>query len=299
MTPKQVALVQDSFAKVALTSEAAAVLFYDRLFDIAPQMKAMFPDDMIEQRRKLMAMLAGVVKGLANLEQVLPAASALAKRHVSYGAKAEHYPVVGAALLWTLEKGLGDGWTPEVADAWGTAYGTLSGYMISEAYSRSQAPSKDYPVSEPLVIVGNGMAAARLVDELTAPLRLNVPGADLRANCSIPQSPSQAQGAASLEFPREEWKMAELIEHGLSFTEQRPDGSHKLGKRAVVIGAGIGGLATAGALAQYFEQVDILERDRLAATAGSRSGTPQDRHPHGLLAGGLRALDQIFPGFKQ
>ena len=92
--------------------------------------------------------------------------------------------------------------------------------------------------------------------------------------------------------------MAELIEHGLSFTEQRPDGSHKVGKRAVVIGAGIGGLATAGALARYFEQVDILERDRLAATAGSRSGTPQDRHPHGLLAGGLRALDQIFPGFE-
>src|SRR5580693_7678426 len=89
MTPKQVALVQDSFAKVALTSEAAAVLFYDRLFDIAPQMKAMFPDDMIEQRRKLMAMLGGVVKGLGNLEQILPAASALAKRHVSYGAKAE------------------------------------------------------------------------------------------------------------------------------------------------------------------------------------------------------------------
>jgi hemoglobin-like flavoprotein len=145
MTPKQVALVQDSFAKVALTSEAAAELFYDRLFDIAPQMKAMFPDDMIEQRRKLMAMLAGVVKCLGNLEQVLPAASALAKRHVSYGAKAEHYPVVGAALLWTLQKGLGDGWTPEVADAWGTAYGTLSGYMISEAYGRSQVPSKDIP----------------------------------------------------------------------------------------------------------------------------------------------------------
>jgi hemoglobin-like flavoprotein len=72
-------------------------------------MKAMFPDDMIEQRRKLMAMLAGVVKGLGNLEQVLPAASALAKRHVSYGAKAEHYPVVGAALLWTLELDAGSG----------------------------------------------------------------------------------------------------------------------------------------------------------------------------------------------
>ena len=81
MTPRQVALVQDSFAKLALTSEAAAELFYDRLFDIAPQIKAMFPDDMIEQRRKLMAMLSGVVKGLGNLEQVLPVASALAKRH--------------------------------------------------------------------------------------------------------------------------------------------------------------------------------------------------------------------------
>src|ERR1700719_462319 len=72
-----------------------------------------------------------------------------------------------------------------------------------------------------------------------------------------------------------------------------------LGQRAVVVGAGIGGLATAGALAKYFERVDILERDRLTASVGSRSGTPQDRHPHGLLAGGLRALDQIFPGFER
>src|SRR5258708_34437886 len=109
MTPKQVALVQDSFGKVALISEAGAVLFYDRLFDIAPQMKAMFPDDMIEQRRKLMAMLAGVVKGLGNLGQVLPAASALANRHVNYVAKWEPYPVVGAALLCIVDKGLGEG----------------------------------------------------------------------------------------------------------------------------------------------------------------------------------------------
>ncbi|HZC95459.1 MAG TPA: globin domain-containing protein, partial [Bradyrhizobium sp.] len=90
------------------------------------------------QRRKLMATLAVVVGGLGRFETVLPAASALATRHVSYGAKPEHYPVVGAALLWTLEKGLGDGWTPEVADAWCIAYGALSGYMISEAYGRSQ-----------------------------------------------------------------------------------------------------------------------------------------------------------------
>jgi hemoglobin-like flavoprotein len=139
MTPDQVKLVQQSFAKVAPISETAAMLFYDRLFEVAPKVKAMFPADMTEQRRKLMATLAAVVNGLGNLESVLPAASALAKRHVSYGARAEHYPVVGAALLWTLEKGLGDGWTPEVAEAWTAAYGTLSGFMISEAYGQPQA----------------------------------------------------------------------------------------------------------------------------------------------------------------
>jgi hemoglobin-like flavoprotein len=139
MTPDQVQLVQQSFAKVAPISETAAVLFYDRLFEIAPQVKAMFPSDMTLQRKKLMATLAVVVGGLGNLEAILPAASALARRHVSYGAKAEHYPVVGAALLWTLEKGLGDAWTPAVADAWSAAYGTLAGYMISEAYGRPQA----------------------------------------------------------------------------------------------------------------------------------------------------------------
>src|SRR6266850_2585442 len=135
MTPEQINLVQESFAKVAPISEQAAVIFYDRLFEVAPTVKAMFPADMKEQRKKLMATLAVVVNGLSNLESVLPAASALAKRHVSYGAKPEHYPVVGGALLWTLEKGLGEAWTSDVAEAWTAAYGTLSGYMISEAYA--------------------------------------------------------------------------------------------------------------------------------------------------------------------
>jgi nitric oxide dioxygenase len=137
MTPEQVKLVQDSFAKVAPISEKAAELFYGRLFEIAPQVRAMFPDDMTEQRKKLMATLAIVVNGLNNLETILPAASALAKRHVSYGAEAEHYPVVGQALLWTLEQGLGPSWTPDVAAAWTGAYTTLSGYMISEAYEEA------------------------------------------------------------------------------------------------------------------------------------------------------------------
>ena len=139
MTPDQAKLVQQSFAKVAPISDVAATLFYDRLFEVAPTVRSMFPADMTDQRKKLMVMLAAVVGGLGNLPSVLPAASALAARHVGYGAKAEHYPVGGAALLWTLEKGLGDGWTPEVAQAWTAAYETLSRYMISQAYGRPQA----------------------------------------------------------------------------------------------------------------------------------------------------------------
>lgn len=139
MTPSQIELVQDSFAKVAPISDQAAGIFYDRLFEVAPQVRVMFPDDLTEQRKKLMATLAIVVNGLSNLPAILPAASALAKRHVGYGAKPEHYPVVGSALLWTLEKGLGDAWTDDVAQAWTAAYGTLSGYMISEAYGKAQA----------------------------------------------------------------------------------------------------------------------------------------------------------------
>jgi hemoglobin-like flavoprotein len=139
MTPDQVKIVQDSFAKVAPIADQAATMFYDRLFEVAPSVRAMFPSDLTGQRKKLIATLAVVVNGLSNLESVLPAVSALAIRHVAYGAKAEHYPVVGSALLWTLEQGLGEAWTAEVAAAWTAAYGTLSGYMISEAYGRSQA----------------------------------------------------------------------------------------------------------------------------------------------------------------
>lgn len=139
MTPDQVALVQDSFRKVGPIADVAAELFYGRLFEIAPEVKPMFRGDMKEQGRKLMATLGVVVTGLTKLETVLPAASALAKKHVDYGVKAEHYTPVGAALLWTLEKGLGEAWTPELADAWGAAYSTLSDFMIAEAYGQAQA----------------------------------------------------------------------------------------------------------------------------------------------------------------
>jgi hemoglobin-like flavoprotein len=134
MTPTQVEMVQRSFSKVSPIADQAAALFYGRLFEIAPQTKPLFKGDMKEQGKKLMGTLAVVVGGLTRLETILPAASALAKKHVGYGVKAADYTPVGAALLWTLERGLGPDWTPEVATAWTTAYTTLSGYMISEAY---------------------------------------------------------------------------------------------------------------------------------------------------------------------
>lgn len=134
MDSAHIKLVQDSFLKVAPIADQAASIFYDRLFEVAPAVKPMFPANMTEQRKKLMMALAAVVNGLSNLDSILPTVSALAKRHVRYGAKKEHYPVVGGALLWTLEKGLGEAWTPDVAAAWTEAYSTLSNYMIAEAY---------------------------------------------------------------------------------------------------------------------------------------------------------------------
>jgi hemoglobin-like flavoprotein len=139
MKPAQIELVQKTFADVAPISEQAAALFYARLFEIAPEAKPMFKGEMVGQGRKLMSTLAVVVRGLSDLPSILPAASALAKKHVTYGVKASHYEPVGAALLWTLEKGLGDKWTPEVASAWMEAYVTLSGFMIGEAYGKQEA----------------------------------------------------------------------------------------------------------------------------------------------------------------
>jgi nitric oxide dioxygenase len=139
MTPDQVKAVQDSFRFVVPISDQAAALFYGRLFEIAPEIKPLFRGDMAEQGRKLMATLGAVVDSLGNLEAILPAASAIAQRHVGYGVKAADYVPVGAALLWTLEKGLGGRWTPQLALAWGAAYALLSDYMIGEAYGRSVA----------------------------------------------------------------------------------------------------------------------------------------------------------------
>lgn len=134
MTPEQVALVQGSFKSVEPMADEAAALFYGRLFEIAPTTRSLFTHDLDEQGRKLMEMLSVVVTNLHDLDSILPAAEALAIRHVGYGVDAEHYIPVGEALLWTLAAGLGDAFTPAVEEAWAAAYGLLSDVMTRVAY---------------------------------------------------------------------------------------------------------------------------------------------------------------------
>jgi hemoglobin-like flavoprotein len=135
MTPTQVQLVQQSFMKVMPISDQAADLFYDRLFTIAPELRTLFPQDLSQQKKKLMQMLATAVTNLHQLQKILPAVQALGLRHAGYGVTDKHYDVVGSALLWTLEQGLGSDFTPAVKEAWTETYFTIAGVMRSAAAS--------------------------------------------------------------------------------------------------------------------------------------------------------------------
>ncbi|MEE7451128.1 hemin receptor [Methylobacterium radiotolerans] len=133
MTPEQVRLVQDSFAKVRPIAGTAADLFYGRLFEIAPRVRDLFPGDMTEQKQKLMAMLGLAVANLNRPDTVVPALQDLGRKHAAYGAQDSHYAPVGAALLWTLEQGLGPDFTPEVREAWAETYALVAGVMKQAA----------------------------------------------------------------------------------------------------------------------------------------------------------------------
>ena len=133
MTPEQKTLVQESFGKVAPIADQAAALFYRRLFELDPGVKPLFKTDLDEQGRKLMQMIATAVNGLDDLEALVPAVQDLGRRHVAYGVKDEHYETVGTALIWTLEQGLGEDFTPETQAAWVTGYGVLATTMKDAA----------------------------------------------------------------------------------------------------------------------------------------------------------------------
>ena len=133
MTPEHIALVQRTFADVLPMADTAAALFYERLFTLDPTLRSLFHSDMHEQGRKLMAVLQLVVAGLSRLEELVPIVQALGQRHRGYGVRDAHYATVGAALLWTLQEGLGERFTPEVQAAWTSAYTLLADTMRAAA----------------------------------------------------------------------------------------------------------------------------------------------------------------------
>lgn len=133
MTREQVRLVQETFMKIEPFAPLVAELFYRRLFEIAPHVRDLFPSDLADQSAKLMAMLSVTIANLDNPEVIVPTVRDLGRRHVSYGVTADEYEPAGQALMWTLEQGLREDFTPAVRSAWVAAYTTLTNIMMSGA----------------------------------------------------------------------------------------------------------------------------------------------------------------------
>lgn len=140
MTPEQITLVQSSWQRVLPLQATAAELFYGRLFEIAPDTRPLFKRDIHVQGAMLMKTLDVVVGSLDRLDDVLPAATRLAQRHLGYGVRPAHYDSVGTALLWTLEQALGTQFTPTLRQAWATAYDALAAAMKGAAYPAEASP---------------------------------------------------------------------------------------------------------------------------------------------------------------
>lgn len=139
ITPQQKELVQKTWVMVVPIADTAAELFYGRLFELEPEYKAMFKNDMTEQGKKLMKTINIAVEALDDVEPLIPVLKKMGADHVGYGVKDRDYNVVGAALLWTLEKGLGDVFTDEVKNAWGAVYEVLASVMKEGAAEAEQA----------------------------------------------------------------------------------------------------------------------------------------------------------------
>lgn len=133
MTPKQISLVQSTWESVIPIQIQAATIFYDKLFAADPSLEPLFKGDLEEQKIKLMKMIGIAVSSLDHLDDIVPAVQDLGRRHLAYGVKPKDYMTVGGALLSTLEAGLGPAFTPDVKEAWATAYGILSQAMLAAA----------------------------------------------------------------------------------------------------------------------------------------------------------------------
>lgn len=132
MTPEEIALIQESFARVYRVKGPLAACFYEHLFRLAPEARGLFPDDMTAQRERMVDTLAAIVRNLHQLDQVTQDVEALARSHVGYGARPEHFGPVGIALVHALKTHHPGGLSEETCNAWVEAYALLSHLMIEE-----------------------------------------------------------------------------------------------------------------------------------------------------------------------
>ena len=131
LNAKHVELIRSSFSVLEPQAEQLIENFYDNLFTKAPQVRSMFPDDMGEQRKHLLAAVGLVVKHADNIAHIQPALEEMGIRHTRYGAVAEHYPVVRDTLIETMADMAGDLWNSDLEEAWFTALNAISAIMIS------------------------------------------------------------------------------------------------------------------------------------------------------------------------
>jgi hemoglobin-like flavoprotein len=159
MTPQQIALVQASFTKVVPVAAVAADLFYQRLFELAPDVRPMFAADLSAQKRKLIDTLAYAVASLSSPDKLGPELVALGERHADYGTKVEHFTPVGEALLWALQQALNEEFTHGVADAWEAVYSELAQVMIDAMMRKvSMAAKQTQPFAAAGKSAGNAQA---------------------------------------------------------------------------------------------------------------------------------------------
>ncbi len=133
MTPEDIACVKATWARLIPLAEEAASLFYGRLFETYPQLRPLFKGDMDEQGRRIMGMIHSTVMRLDDLGPLLPTVRASGARHAGYGVKPEDYDKMADALYWTLDRVLGDAFTPQVRAAWAAVYGELARQMQAAA----------------------------------------------------------------------------------------------------------------------------------------------------------------------
>jgi hemoglobin-like flavoprotein len=135
----EVETLEESFDLVAPQGDELIRKFYDDLFEVAPAVKPLFANvDMEGQRQALLNMLVVLRESLRDLDDIVPDLEELGARHAQYGAKPEHYPVVGEVLIGAMAEVGGDAWKPEYTAAWQEAYGVVQDVMVSGAAAAAQ-----------------------------------------------------------------------------------------------------------------------------------------------------------------